>query len=66
MLEKKVVSSELFCFLNKNKKKMFSTRSHMRWRPVQFASEMIQDALSIHTGQWYRHYLDIEPAHCLH
>ena len=53
MLEKKTISSELFCFLYKNKKKMFSTGSLMRAGLVQIASEMNQEALSIHTGQWY-------------
>ena len=55
MLEKKVISSELFCFLYKNKKKMFSTGSLIRPGLVQIASEMNQEALSIHTGQWSRH-----------
>ena len=54
MLEKKVLSSGLFCFLYNNKIKIaLGSSSLMHAGLVQFASKMHQDALSIYRGQWF-------------
>ena len=60
MLEKKVLSSGLFCFLYNNKIKIaLGSGSLMHAGLVQFASKMHQDALSIYRGQWVPHRIKI-------